>query len=137
MRLRSLAVSAVLLAALAASPASAAEYIFDETDESYTLGFNGFVGDSPEVVIAGLTGTLLLKLTGGLGTNTLSFSYTLTNTSTAGGAGSRVSGFAFDALNVEEPHHAAQTGEEDCYEEEGEGRKSVSALDRSFSVVVL
>jgi hypothetical protein len=83
-------------AILAASPAAAADYLFDEVDDNYTLSFDGFVGD-PSNVIPGLTSSLLLKLTGGVGTNTLTFSYTLTNTSTTGGAGSRVSGFAFDS----------------------------------------
>ena len=97
------AVSGVAFAAavMAASPASAADYLFDSNGDNYTLQFNGFGGE-PVVDIPGLTASLLLTLTGGLGTDTLTFSYVLTNTSSAGGAGSRVSGFAFDtsgALN--------------------------------------
>jgi hypothetical protein len=83
-------------ALLAASPASAADYLFDANGDSFSLDFNGFSGNNSNV-IPGLTSELLLTLTGGLGTNTLTFSYTLTNTSTVGGASSRVSGFAFDS----------------------------------------
>jgi hypothetical protein len=96
--LRSLALGAAFasVALLGASPASAAGYLFDETNDSYTLNFDGFVGD-PTNVIPGLTSQLMLTLTGGVGTNTLSFSYLLTNTSSVGGPNSRVSGFAFDS----------------------------------------
>jgi len=96
--LRNLAFGTTLAAAalLTATPASAADYLFDSTGDAYTLSFDGFSGDSSNV-IAGLTSELLLTLTGGLGTNTLTFSYELTNTSTTGGAASRVSGFAFDS----------------------------------------
>ena len=73
--LRSLALGAAFasVALLGASPASAAGYLFDETNDSYTLNFDGFVGD-PTNVIPGLTSQLMLTLTGGVGTNTLSFS---------------------------------------------------------------
>jgi hypothetical protein len=96
MTFRRLALGTALAAAIAASPATAADYLFDSNGDNHTLSFNGFGGD-PVVDIPGLTSSLLLTLTGGLGTNTLTFAYTLTNTSTVGGAGSRVSGFAFDS----------------------------------------
>lgn len=86
----------VLLASIALStPAAATAYVFDSVGDTYKLTFNGFGGD-PVADIPGLTSTLDLVLTGGIGTKTLTFSYVLNNTSTAGGAGSRVAGFAFD-----------------------------------------
>ena len=96
--LRKLAFGTGLAAAamLSASPASAADYLFDQTGDNFTLGFNGFV-DNDANVIPGLSSQLLLTLTGGLGTNTLTFAYQLTNTSSSGGAGSRVSGFGFNS----------------------------------------
>jgi len=95
---RNLAFGATLAASalLGASPASAADYVFDETGDNYTLNFDGFYSDPP-IVIPGLSSSLLLSLAGGLGTDTLTFTYTLTNTSTVGGPTSRVSGFAFDS----------------------------------------
>ena len=97
--LRKLASGSTLAAAalLSASPAAATEYLFDQVNDSAQVSFNGFYGTNPQVVIPGLTSNLLLTLTGGLGTNTLNFSYLLTNTSSAGGNGSRVSGFAFSS----------------------------------------
>lgn len=90
-------ICAALLASsiLFATPASATTVLFQAVGDQHTIHFNGFGGD-PVVNIPGLTSVLDLTLTGGIGTNTLTFSYALTNTSTAGGAGSRVSGFAFD-----------------------------------------
>ena len=89
-------------ALLSASPATAADYLFDENGDDFTLAFDGFVGD-PTNVIPGLSSSLLLTLTGGIGTNTLTFSYTLTNTSIVGGPDSRVSGFGFDATPNVDP----------------------------------
>jgi hypothetical protein len=94
--IRNVAFGAAFAAAIAASPAAAADYLFDTTGDNYTLLFDGFGGD-PVAEIPGLSSSLLLTLTGGLGTSTLTFSYTLTNTSTVGGAASRVAGFAFDS----------------------------------------
>ena len=88
------AIGAALL--VAAVPASAADYIFDSAGDGYTITFNGFM-DNPGNVIAGLTSSLNLSLLGGIGTNTLTFSYQLSNTSTVGGTNGRVSGFAFDS----------------------------------------
>jgi hypothetical protein len=78
-----------------AAPAAATDYIFDSVGDQYEVTFNGFGGD-PVTEIPGLTSTLDLTLTGGIGTKTLTFAYVLSNTSTAGGPDSRVSGFAFD-----------------------------------------
>ena len=78
-----------------AAPSAAAEYIFDADGESYTTYFGGFGGD-PIMDIEGLNAELQLTLVSGIGTDSLEFSYVLTNTSTVGGSGSRVSGFAFD-----------------------------------------
>lgn len=105
MSFRSLASGAAVAALMAASPAAAADYLFDQVNDSFTVNFNGFVGDSSSV-ISGLTSELFIKLTGGLGTNTLNFSYELRNTSTSGGSDSRVSGFAFNS----NPDVAAATG---------------------------
>jgi hypothetical protein len=44
-----------------------------------------------------LTSNLYLSLVSGIGTDTLTFSYVLTNTSSVGGASGRVSGFAFNS----------------------------------------
>lgn len=78
----------------ASAPALAAEYLFDSVGDNYTILFGGFGGD-PVMDIPGLNAELDLELTG-IGTNSLTFEYTLWNTSTAGGTDSRVSGFAFD-----------------------------------------
>lgn len=80
----------------AAAPAQAAEYIFDQTGDAADISFNGFNGNQPSV-IAGLSANLRLRLLGGAGTRLFLFAYELTNTSTAGGPNSRVSGFAFDS----------------------------------------
>lgn len=88
------AIGAALLAT--AMPASAADYIFDSAGDGYTITFNGFMNNSNNV-IAGLSSSLNLSLLGGIGTNTLTFSYQLSNTSTVGGTSGRVSGFAFDS----------------------------------------
>jgi len=82
--------------AFAASPAAAAEYIFDSNGDQADITFNGFSGNSASV-INGLSSKLRLTLVSGVGTKQYVFKYTLTNTSTAGGSDSRVSGFAFNS----------------------------------------
>ena len=86
--------STMAVAIMLASPAAATEYLFDSNGGSHTISFDGFGGD-PGATIPGLTSQLQLTLTGGIGTDALTFAYQLTNTSTVGGANSRVSGFAF------------------------------------------
>jgi len=90
--------SVVLLASASviATPAAATDYLFDEDGDAYTIYFDGFSGD-PSNTIPGLTSNLYLQLDGGIGTDVLTFSYVLTNTSTVGGDDSRVSGFAFNS----------------------------------------
>lgn len=90
--------SVVLLASASviATPASATDYLFDADGDEYTIYFDGFGGD-PVQPIPGLTSNLYLNLLSGIGTDTLTFSYVLTNTSSVGGAGGRVSGFAFNS----------------------------------------
>ncbi|MEG4126801.1 cistern family PEP-CTERM protein [Microcoleus sp. Pol14D5] len=82
-------------ATLASAPASAA-YLFDEDGDSADIVFNGFAG-SPTQTVAGLSSNLRLTLISGAQTGVYRFSYALTNTSTTGGANSRVSGFAFNS----------------------------------------
>lgn len=96
MRNLAFAAASVGALALAGSPAQAAEYIFDATGDSADISFNGFSGSSA-APINGLGSSLLVRLLSGVGTNTFVFSYALTNTSTSGGASSRVSGFAFNS----------------------------------------
>ena len=88
--------SVVLLASASviATPAAATDYLFDSNGDEYTIYFDGFGGD-PVQPIPGLTSNLNLSLVSGIGTDALTFSYVLTNTSSVGGANSRVSGFAF------------------------------------------
>ena len=87
------AVSAFL--ALAAAPAQAS-YLFDENGDAADIVFDGFTGDA-ENTISGLSASLRITLLAGAQTNGYLFSYVLRNTSTTGGANSRVSGFAFDS----------------------------------------
>ena len=90
--------SVVLLASasVVATPAAATDYLFDANGAEYTIYFDGF-GEDPVVPIAGLTSNLYLTLVSGIGTNELTFSYTLTNTSTGDNDDSRVTGFAFNS----------------------------------------
>ena len=90
--------SVVLLASASviATPAAATDYLFDANGDNYTIYFDGFGGD-PVEPIPGLTSNLYLNLVSGIGTDTLTFSYVLTNTSTGDNSGSRVSGFAFNS----------------------------------------
>lgn len=90
--------SVVLLASASviATPAAATDYLFDADGDAYTIYFDGFSGD-PSNTIPGLTSNLYLQLDSGFGTDVLTFSYVLTNTSTVGGDDSRVSGFAFNS----------------------------------------
>lgn len=83
------------LVAVAGAPAHAA-HLFDEDGDSAELVFDGFSGDSANT-IAGLSASLRLTLLTGAQTRGYLFSYALQNTSTAGGANSRVSGFAFNS----------------------------------------
>ena len=96
MSFRLLSAGVAAAAVLSASPATASEYLFDSNGDAHVISFDGFGGD-PIVSIPGLTSELSLKLLGGIGSNSLTFSYQLTNTSTVGGANSRVSGFAFSS----------------------------------------
>jgi hypothetical protein len=95
--MRGLAIAGALsaFAAIAAVPANAA-YLFDENGDSADIVFDGFIGDSSNT-IAGLSANLRITLLAGAQTRGYLFSYRLTNTSTAGGPNSRVSGFAFDS----------------------------------------
>jgi hypothetical protein len=93
-RIRLMSASTMAVAAMLASPAAATEYLFDSNGDSHIVSFDGF-GGTPVATIPGLTSQLQLTLTGGVGTQALTFAYVLTNTSTVGGANSRVSGFAF------------------------------------------
>ena len=90
--------SVVLLASasMIATPAAATDYLFDSNGDDATIYFDGFSGD-PSNTIPGLTSNLYLQLVGGIGSDVLTFSYVLTNTSTVGGDDSRVSGFAFNS----------------------------------------
>lgn len=82
-------------AALAAAPAQAAHF-FDENGDTADIVFDGFTG-SAQNTIPGLSASLRITLLAGAQTNGYLFSYVLRNTSTAGGANSRVSGFAFNS----------------------------------------
>ena len=93
-KIRLMSASTMAVAVMLASPAGATEYLFDSNGDTHTISFDGF-GGTPVATIPGLTSQLQLTLTGGIGTNALTFAYLLTNTSTVGGANSRVSGFAF------------------------------------------
>jgi len=93
-KFRLMSASTMAVAVMLASPAGATEYLFDSNGDTHTISFDGF-GGTPVTTIPGLTSQLQLTLTGGIGTNALTFAYLLTNTSTVGGANSRVSGFAF------------------------------------------
>ena len=93
-KIRLMSASTMAVAVMLASPAEATEYLFDSNGDTHTISFDGF-GGTPVATIPGLTSQLQLTLTGGIGTNALTFAYLLTNTSTVGGANSRVSGFAF------------------------------------------
>ncbi|MXO86425.1 cistern family PEP-CTERM protein [Altererythrobacter aurantiacus] len=94
--MRKLLIAGLLASAsMMAAPASAAEYIFDDDGDSFEIDFDGFGGD-PEAVIPGLSANLIITLLSGVGSDTFTFEYTVTNTSTSGGPDSRVSGFAFD-----------------------------------------
>ena len=92
--IRLMSASTMAVSFMLASPAGATEYLFDSNGDGHTISFDGF-GGTPVATIPGLTSQLQLTLTGGIGTNALTFTYLLTNTSTVGGANSRVSGFAF------------------------------------------
>jgi hypothetical protein len=97
--------SVVLLASASviATPAAATDYLFDSNGDNATIYFNGF--NDAEGDIPGLTSSLYLILESGIGTDVLTFSYLLTNTSTGDNSGSSVKGFAFnstpDALDGE------------------------------------
>ena len=93
-KIRLMSASTMAVAGVLASPAGATGYLFDSNGDTHTISFDGF-GGTPVATIPGLTSQLQLTLTGGIGTNALTFAYLLTNTSTVGGANSRVSGFAF------------------------------------------
>ena len=93
-KIRLMSASTMAVAGVLASPAGATGYLFDSNGDTHTISFDGF-GGTPVATIPGLTSQLQLTLTGGIGTNALTFAYLLTNTSTVGGVNSRVSGFAF------------------------------------------
>ncbi len=82
-------------AAVVGTPAQAA-YLFDENGDSAQIEFNGFT-DNPSNTIPGLSASLRLTLLSGAQSRGYLFSYVLSNTSTAGGTRSRVSGFAFNS----------------------------------------
>lgn len=82
-------------AAVIAAPAQAA-YLFDENGDSAQIEFNGFT-DNASNNIPNLSASLRLTLLSGAQSRGYLFSYVLTNTSTAGGPRSRVSGFAFNS----------------------------------------
>jgi hypothetical protein len=110
--MRKLLLAAILTgAAFAAQPATAA-IVFDSVgDTSGTINFNGIVDGN---VQPGLTSSLFLTLTG-LNTTTgvFTFSYNLTNTSSAPITASRVSGFGFNTTpNASATGHSV-TGEFD------------------------
>jgi hypothetical protein len=85
-------ICASAMAVMAASPAAATVTITGGTPSSFTVDYNGNVALTP---IAGLTASILFNFLNTSG-STYNFSYTLTNTSSAPVAGSRVSGFAID-----------------------------------------
>ncbi len=88
------------LAALAVgfAPTAAEAVVVFDANESHVINFAGFSDSYAGQVtpVPGLLGQLTLTLTGGLGTNTLAFSYSVLNTSTAPMENSRITFFGFD-----------------------------------------
>ena len=84
-------------ASLMATSASAAHLVFDEDGDTYTTNFDGF-GSGDASQYEGLSSSLTLTLLSGIGTDMLTFSYSLTNTSSAATQPmSRVTGFGFNS----------------------------------------
>ncbi|OYU37335.1 cistern family PEP-CTERM protein [Novosphingobium sp. PASSN1] len=88
---------AVMAALSVASPALADSMLFNSTDigKSVTLDYNGYSGNGG-AAINGLTGSTTFTLTGVSG-NDYSFSYAVSNTTSAPVSDSRISSFAFNS----------------------------------------